>query len=51
MIKMEGTFNVRVRSNFKQKEPYEPLFKVAGDQREFEYNDIKGMVAGIFTPT
>lgn len=50
MIKMEGTFNVRVRSNFKQKQPYEPLYKVAGDQREFEYNDIEGSVVGIYSP-
>lgn len=44
MIKMEGTFNVRVRSCFKQEKPYEPLYKVACDQREFEYHDIKGSV-------
>lgn len=50
MIKMEGIFNVRVRSNFKQKQPYEPLYKVAGDQREFEYKDIEGSVIGIFSP-
>jgi acetolactate decarboxylase len=50
MIKMEGLFNVRIRSCFKQDEPYEPLYKVATDQREFEYNDIEGSVVGIFSP-
>lgn len=50
MIKMEGTFNVRVRSCFKQKEPYEPLYKVAKDQREYEYHNIEGYVIGIYCP-
>ena len=50
MIKMEGTFDVRVRSCFKQKEPYEPLYKVACDQREFEYHDIEGYVIGVYCP-
>ena len=39
MIKIEGKFNVRVRSCFKQEEPYKPLYTVAKDQREFEYKD------------
>ena len=50
MIKMEGTFNVRVRSCFKQKEPYEPLYKVACDQREFQYEDVDGYVIGVYCP-
>lgn len=50
MIKMEGIFNVRVRSCFKQKEPYELLFKVAKDQREFEYQNEEGYVIGIYSP-
>lgn len=50
MIKMEGTFDVRVRSCFKQKLPYEPLFKVACDQRENEYHAIDGYVIGIYSP-
>ena len=50
IIKMEGTFNVRVRSCFKQEKPYEPLYKVACDQREFEYHDIKGSVIGLYCP-
>lgn len=50
MIKMEGTFNVRVRSCFIQEEPYEPLYKVACDQREFEYHNEKGYVIGVYCP-
>ena len=50
MVKMEGTFNVKVRSCFKQCEPYEPLYKVAKDQREYEYQDIEGYVIGIYCP-
>ncbi len=50
MIKMEGVFHVRVRSCFKQKEPYEPLYKVACDQREFEYENLDGYVIGVYCP-
>ena len=50
MIKMHGKFNVRVRSCFKQEKPYEPLFNVAKDQREFEYHDIEGYVVGVYCP-
>jgi len=50
MIKMEGKFNVRIRSCFKQTEPYEPLYKVATDQREFEYHDMEGTVIGVYSP-
>lgn len=50
MIKMEGKFTVRVRSCFKQEKPYEPLYKVAKDQREFEYHDIEGYVVGVYCP-
>ncbi|MBD8875797.1 acetolactate decarboxylase [Roseibium polysiphoniae] len=50
MIKMNGVFDVKVRSNFKQKEPYEPLYKVASDQREFDYENIEGFIVGIFSP-
>ncbi len=50
MIKMAGNFNVRVRSCFVQNEPYEPLYKVACDQREFEYHDEEGFVVGLYCP-
>ena len=50
MIKIEGKFNVRVRSCFKQEEPYKPLYTVAKDQREFEYKDEEGYVIGIYSP-
>lgn len=49
-IKREGTFTVRVRSCFKQKEPYEPLYKVACDQREREYQNVDGYVIGVYCP-
>ncbi len=50
MIKMYGTFNVRVRSCFKQEKPYEPLYKVACDQRENEYHNEEGYVIGVYCP-
>ena len=50
MLKIEGTFNVRVRSCFKQEQPYEPLYKVAKDQREYEYHNEEGYVIGIYSP-
>lgn len=50
MIKMRGVFDVRVRSCFKQEKPYEPLYKVASDQREFEYHEIEGVVIGVYCP-
>lgn len=50
MIKMEGNFTVRIRSCFKQEKPYEPLYKVAKDQREYEYHNIYGYVIGVFCP-
>lgn len=50
MVKMEGTFNVRVRSCFAQTEPYEPLYKVACDQREFEYRGEEGFAVGVYCP-
>lgn len=50
MIKMEGVFSVKVRSCFKQDEPYKPLFEVAVDERKFEYHNIEGSVVGICSP-
>lgn len=50
MIKMKGRFNVRVRSCFRQEEPYKPLYKVAKDQKELEYQNIEGYVIGVFSP-
>ena len=50
MVLMKGEFDVRVRSCFRQEEPYLPLYKVAKDQREFEYHGEKGIVVGLFCP-
>lgn len=50
-IRMEGTFaHVKVRSVPKQ-ENYRPLVEVARDQPVFEFSDIKGTLAGFFTPS
>ena len=49
MIKMEGKFNVRIRSCFKQEKPYEPLYKVAKDQREYDFFE-EGYVIGVYCP-
>lgn len=50
MLKMEGIFSVRVRSCYKQETPYEPLYKVACDQREFPFEDLEGYVIGVYCP-
>lgn len=49
MIKIEGSFNVRIRSCYKQEKPYEPLYKVAKDQREYDFNE-DGYVIGVYCP-
>lgn len=49
MIKLEGLFKVRIRSCYKQSEPYEPLYKVACDQREYDFEE-EGYVIGVYCP-
>lgn len=49
MIKMEGVFKVKARSCYKQNEPYEPLYKVAQDQREYDFEE-EGYVIGVYCP-
>ena len=49
IIKIEGLFDVRIRSCFKQDEPYEPLYKVAKDQREYDFKE-DGYVIGVYCP-
>ena len=49
MIKMEGLFNVRIRSCYKQDEPYQPLYKVACDQREYDFEQ-EGYVICVYCP-
>lgn len=50
-FRIDGMFNkVRVRSVSKQ-DSLRPLVEVAKEQSEFRFSDIKGTVAGFFTPS
>lgn len=50
-IRIEGTFSlVKVRSVPKQ-ESYRPLVEVAKEQPVFKFENIRGTLAGFFTPT
>jgi acetolactate decarboxylase len=49
-LRIEGDFaDVRVRSVPRQ-ENYRPLVEVAADQPVFEFTEVKGTLAGFFTP-
>ena len=49
-IKIEGKFaSVRARSVPKQSS-YRPLVDVAGDQKEFQFQDMSGVLVGFWTP-
>lgn len=50
-IRVEGLFSqVRVRSVPKQ-ESYRPLVEIAAEQPVFDFHDVKGTLAGFFTPS
>jgi len=50
-IRVEGIFSyIRTRSVPKQ-ESYCPIAEATKDQRTFEFQDIKGTIAGFFTPS
>ena len=51
-IKMNGTFEkMNVRSELKQEKPYKTLDKaLETDQREFNYENIKGTVVALYCP-
>ena len=51
-VKASGTFNkMNVRSELKQEKPYKTLDKaLATDQREFNYENIKGTVVALYCP-
>ncbi len=50
-IRVDGYFeHVKVRSVPKT-ENYKPLVEVAENQPEFEFNQIKGTIAGFYTPS
>jgi acetolactate decarboxylase len=52
MVKIEGTFDsIKVRSEYKQEKPYRPLdVALAEDQTEFDYEDIRGTIVGLYCP-
>ena len=52
MVKVTGTFDkMHVRSELKQEKPYRTLDKaLETDQREFEYENIKGTVVALYCP-
>ena len=51
-IKMNGTFDkMNVRSELKQEKPYKTLDKaLETDQREFNYENVKGTVVALYCP-
>ena len=52
VVKINGTFDkMFVRSELKQEKPYKTLDKaLETDQREFNYENIKGTVVGLYCP-
>ena len=52
MVKIEGTFDaLKVRSEYKQEKPYRMLdVALAADQTEFDYEDIRGTMVGLYCP-
>ncbi len=52
MVKINGTFEkMNVRSELKQEKPYKSLDKaLATDQREFNYENIKGTIVALYCP-
>ena len=52
MVKLEGTFaSIKVRSEYKQEKPYRALdVALAEDQTEFDYEDVRGTIVGLYCP-
>lgn len=52
MIRIDGTFQeMNVRSEYAQKEPYQPLVEVLEhDQTFFDYQNIEGTLVGLYCP-
>lgn len=52
MVKIPGTFSsIKVRSEYKQEKPYRNLdVALAADQNEFDFEDIKGTMVGLYCP-
>lgn len=51
MVKIDGEFNMaHVRSVPKQVKPYRPLNEIANEQKEYEYNNVKGTIIALYCP-
>ena len=52
MVRLEGTFDaIKVRSEYKQEKPYRALdVALADDQTEFDYEDVRGTIVGLYCP-
>lgn len=51
MVKIDGEFNMaHVRSVPKQAKPYRPLNVIASEQKEYEYNNVKGTIIALYCP-
>jgi acetolactate decarboxylase len=51
MTKIDGEFNMaHVRSVPKQVKPYRPLNVIASEQKEYEYNNVKGTLIALYCP-
>ena len=52
MVKIPGTFAfIKIRSEFKQEKPYRNLdVALAADQNEFDYENIRGTMVGLYCP-
>ena len=52
MVRIDGTFAaLKVRSEYKQEKPYRALdVALAEDQTEFDYEDARGTLVGLYSP-
>ena len=52
MVKIPGVFSsIKVRSEFKQAKPYRNLdVALAADQNEFDFEDVRGTMVGLYCP-
>lgn len=51
IVKIDGEFNMaHVRSVPKQQKPYRPLNVIASEQKEYEYNNVKGTIIALYCP-
>ena len=50
LLRIDGTFNVTVRSVPAQSSPYPPLEDVIANQSVFQYNEVSGTLVGVWSP-